>query len=90
MVNAVRTEIPDFMNFRLLSINTTDELGSVFTPKTRIGRPTDVFNWVASVCVFGTITEIGMSGTRSEQNYSYKTDWKLGSKIRILGGEIFL
>ena len=40
--------------------------------------------------VFGSFTAVGMSGTRSEQNYSYKIDFKTRRDIRTLGAKIFL
>ena len=33
-------------------------------------------NWSEPGHVFGQVTVVGMSGTRSEQNYSYKTDFE--------------
>ena len=40
----VFTESPNFMNMGLLSVHTSDELGSVFIPTTIIRRPTDGSN----------------------------------------------
>ena len=80
MSNAVGTKIPDFMNLGILAINTLEELSSFCTPDTRVGRPMDVPNWSASGHVFGEVTAVGMSGTRSEQNYSYKTDFEIWSE----------
>ena len=37
----VLSESPNFMDFGLSSVNTTDEIRSVFVPATRIGRPMD-------------------------------------------------
>ena len=43
---------------------------------TRAGRPMDGSRWSAPSHVFGEVTAAGMSGTRSKQNYSYKTDFE--------------
>ena len=42
-------ESPNFMDFGLSSIKTTDELGSVFVHKNRIGRSTDGTIWLPPV-----------------------------------------
>ena len=42
--DAVLTESPNFTNLGFFPVHTSDELGSVFIPTTRIGRPTDVSN----------------------------------------------
>ena len=64
------------MYLGLLAVNASDELRSFGTPATRLGSLADVPNWSAPVHVFGSFTAVGMSGTRSEQNYSYKTDFE--------------
>ena len=70
--NSVGTIAPNFMHLGLPAINASDELKSFGTPTTRFGRPTDGSNWSVMGHVFGEVTEVGMSGTRSEQNYRYK------------------
>ena len=68
--NTFRKESPDLKNLGILAVNASDELRSFGTPATIFGRLTDGFNWSAWGNVFGEVTEVGMSGTRSEQNYS--------------------
>ena len=63
--NTVRTEAPDFMNLGLPEVNASDELRSFGSPATRVGIPTDGSNWSAPGHVFGEVTAVGMSGTRS-------------------------
>ena len=75
-INAVGTKSPDLMHLGLLVVNTLDELRSFGTPATKVGRPEDGSNWSAPGHVFGKATAVGMIGTRSEQNYSYKTDFE--------------
>ena len=45
-LDTVLTKSPNFMNPGLSSVHTSDELGSVFIPTTRIGIPTDGSNWL--------------------------------------------
>ena len=63
--NSVGTEAPDFMHLGLPAVNTSDELRSFDTPGTIFGRPMDESNWSAPGHVFGEVTAVGMSGTRS-------------------------
>ena len=51
--NDVGTESPNFMNLGILAVNALDELGYFGTPNTRVGSPTDRYNWSAPVHVFG-------------------------------------
>ena len=44
--NAVFTQNPNFVNLGLAFVNTTDKLGSVTVPTTRVGRPTSSSNWI--------------------------------------------
>ena len=78
------------MHLGLPAVNTSGELRYFGTPATRVGRPADGSNWYVLGYVFGEVTAAGTSGTRSEQNYSYKTDFETRRKIRILGANIFL
>ena len=71
--NAVGTEAPNFVNFDLLAIQASDEFNAFGTPATRVRRPADGSHWSALGQVFGESTAVGMSGTRSEQKYDYKT-----------------
>ena len=76
MRNAVGTKSPTFMNLWLPAVHTSNELGSFSTPATIVGRPTDGSNCRAPGHVFGEATAVGVSGTRSEQNCSPKTDFE--------------
>ena len=44
--DTVLSKNPNFMNFGLSPVNTADKLGSVIIPKTRVGRPTNVSDWL--------------------------------------------
>ena len=54
--DTVLTGSPNFVNLRLSSIHTSDELGSVFIPTTRIGTPTYGLNWSPPVHKIGEVT----------------------------------
>ena len=43
--NTVVTPNPNFVNFRLVSVNTTGKVGYVSVPTTRVGRPTNISDW---------------------------------------------
>ena len=73
----VRTEAPHFVEFGLLAVNTSDEVDILGTPATRIRRQTDGSHWLAPYHLFGRAKAVGMSATRSEQDYSYRTDYQI-------------
>ena len=64
------------MNLGHPAVHALDELSSFSTSATRVGRPTDGSNWSASGHVFVEYTAVGLSGMRSDQNYSYITGFK--------------
>ena len=74
--NTVRNEAPTFVNLGLLSVNASDEFNTFGTPATRVRRPTDGPHWSVPDLVFGEATAVGMSWTRSELDYSYRTDFQ--------------
>ena len=76
MIIAVGTKAPEIMHLGIPAANASDELRSFVTPATRFGRTEDGSNWSARVHIFGEVTAAEMSRTRSEQNYSHKTDFE--------------
>ena len=74
--NSVRYEAPNFLDLGLLAVNTSDEFNTFGTPDTRVISPTDGPHCYAPDHVFGEATASVMSGTRSELDYSYKTDFQ--------------
>ena len=64
----VLTKIPNFMDLGLSSVHTTDELGSVFIPTTRIGSLTHGTNWLLPGHCISEDTADRVSGTRPEKN----------------------
>ena len=75
--NAVRIEAPSFLNFGFLAVNASDEFNTFGTSDTRFRRPTKGYHWFVQDHVLGEATVVRMSGTSSEQNYSYKTDFEI-------------
>ena len=75
-INAVRTKAPNFVNLGILAVNASDEFNNFGTPATIFRGPTDGPHWSAPDHVFGEATAVGMSGKRSELDYSYKTDFQ--------------
>ena len=87
--NSIRTEASDFVHLGLPAINASDEFNTIIAPAIRLIWPTYGSHWSAPDRVFGEATAVQMSGTRSEQNYSYKLIFKLGGEIGTLGAKIF-
>ena len=77
--DTVLSESPNFMDFGLSYVNTTDELGSVFVPTTRIGRPTDGPNWLLTGNDISEATADIVSGTKANKHYIFKSEF--GTRI---------
>ena len=87
--NVVETEAPQFVDLVILFINTSNELGVLSTPATIIRRPTDGSHWSVSDHIFGEATVVRISAARSNQDYSYKTDFEIWREIGNLSAKIF-
>ena len=74
--DAVLTKSPNSMNMGMSSVHTLDELGYVLIPTTRIGRPTDGYNWLPPGHRIVGVTADIVSGKRSETNYYSKSDFE--------------
>ena len=72
--DTVLFENPNFMDFRLSSITTTDELGPVFVTTTRIGSPTDGTNWLLLGHDISEATVDIVSRTKTKNQYNYKIE----------------
>ena len=70
------------MDLGLPAINTSNELGVFGNPATRIIKPTDGSHWSALDHVFSEATAAVMSATRSDEDYSYKTDFEIWRENR--------
>ena len=58
-----------------LGLSTTKAL--VSTPATSILRNTDGSHWSSQDHVFGEVTAVGMSEAKSNDDYNYKTEFKI-------------
>ena len=67
------------------AVNPSDGFGIFGTPTTRIRRPTDGSHWCAPDHVFVKAKALVMSAARSDQDYSYNTDFKIWRKNQDFG-----
>ena len=74
--DTVLSEIPNFMNFRLLSVNTTYELWFIFVPTTIVGRLMDGSNWLLPGHDINEATADGVSKTKAKNNYNFKSEFE--------------
>ena len=70
MRDAVLAKSPKFVNLGISSVHTSDELGSVFIPATRIGTPMDGSNYLLPGHRIGEVTADIVSRSVSEQYYN--------------------
>ena len=75
--NPVQTQIPQFMDLGLFTINVLDESSVISTPNTRIQRPTDGVHWRAPDHVFDGTTADVVSEAKYDYNYNYKTEFQI-------------
>ena len=76
--DTVLSKIPNFMDFGLSSVSTTDELGSVFISTIRSGRQTNGSNWLPSGHNTSEATVDSVSGTKDKNHCNLKVNLKLG------------
>ena len=74
--DAVLPESPNFMDFGLFSVNKTDELGSVFIPTNRSGRPTYGSNRILPGNYISEATAHIVSGTKAKNHYNFKSEFE--------------
>ena len=74
--DTVLYESPNFMDFELLSVNTMDELGSVFIPTTRIRKLMDGSNWILSSHDISEATEDRAIGMKAKNHYNFKSEFE--------------
>ena len=85
--NAVLTKAPNFMDLGLPAFNISDEFNTFGNPATGVTIPTDRPHWSAPDHVSVKATVVGMIVTRSELDYSYKTDFQNGKKNQEFGSQ---
>ena len=76
--DTVLSEGSKFMDLGLLSVNTMDEIGSLFVPTTRIRRLTDRFNWISPGHDISEATSDRASGTKAKNYYNFKSEFETG------------
>ena len=69
--NVVFTQNPNFINLGIASVNTTDKLGSIRNPTTRVGRPTSRSNRIRHGHDIEEATSDRVSETRSHSEYFF-------------------
>ena len=83
--STVVTEAPYFVDLGLPAVNTSDEFNTSGTPATRFRRTMYGPHWSVPDHVFGEVKVVGMSGTSSELNYSYKNGFEIWRKNQDFG-----
>ena len=73
----VHTQTPQFIDLGLSKTNTLDEERGISTPDTRIRRTTDVSHCSAPNHIFGETTVVGVSESKSDYDYKYKTEFQI-------------
>ena len=74
--DTVFSKSPNLMDLGLLSVNTTDELGSVFVPTTRIGKPAGGSNWIPSQHDISEDIADKVSETKAKNHYNLKSEFE--------------
>ena len=74
--DTVLSKSPNFMDFGLSSVNTMDELGSVFIITNRIGRPMGGSNWILSCHDISESTADRVSRTKAKNHYNFKSEFE--------------
>ena len=65
------------MGLGFLAISALDESSNIITIATRIQIPMDGSHLIAPKHVFGEATAVGISDTKSEHDYNYKTECQI-------------
>ena len=71
--DTVLSKSPNFMNFGLSSVNTTDELGSVFVLTTRVERSTNGSNWNPPGHDISEAKAERVIKTKAKNHYNFKS-----------------
>ena len=88
--NVVGTEAPNLEDFGLPSVNALEEVNIFSNPANRIIRAYVRNPLVYSESCSGKATVVGMSATRSELDYSYKTDFQNWKENQYFGRQNIL
>ena len=88
--DSVVTPNPNFVNFKVASVNATDELGSVSVIITIFGRPISRSDWCRQGHDIEETTADRVIEIKAKSEYILKMSLKLWKKFKILGGKVFL
>ena len=77
MSDVVQTEASQFVDLGILAINTLNESSVFGTPAARIKRTEYVSHWSVTDHVIGDSTAVRMIASKSDHDYSYKTDFEI-------------
>ena len=73
--DVVQIQTPKFIDLEFATINTFYESSVLSTPANRILRPTNGSHWSAPDHVFDEATAVGMSVSKSDHDYKYRTEF---------------
>ena len=85
--DTVLSKNPNFMNFGMLPTNTPDKLRSGIVPTTRVGRPTNVFNWIRPRHDIEESTADRVIKMKQKNHYNYKNDFETMREIQYFERE---
>ena len=80
--DTVLSENPNFMNFGLSPVNTTDKLGSVIAPTIRVGITTNFSDWLQPWHDIEETKADGVIETKSRNHYNFKSDYETMREIQ--------
>ena len=79
--DTVLSKNPNFINFRLSPVNTTDKLGSVIAPTTRVGGPTNGSDWLHPGHDIEGATSERVRKTKAKNHYNFKSNFETMREI---------
>ena len=85
--NAIFNQNPNLINLGLVSVNTTDKLGSVSVPTTRVGRLTSSSNWIQHGHDIEEAKADRVSKTKANRYYILKSDFETMREIQYFERE---
>ena len=78
---------PNFMNFGLSPVNTTNKLGSIIVPTTRVWRPTNGYWWIHPVHDIEEATSDRVIKMKADNHYNFKSDFETMREIQFFERE---
>ena len=75
------------MNFGLSPVNTTDKLGSIIAPTTRVGGHANGSDWLHTGHDIGEATEDRVNEMMANNHYNFKSDFETIREIQYFERE---